>query len=97
MSLELVVVSALAGIALGLRFRVLILVPAVTLAMMFALIVGVASADHFWSIVLAMVILGSAVQFGYLAGIGMHAAIESISASMIGGHNPEFNSEIGHT
>jgi hypothetical protein len=52
----------LAGIAVGLRYKVLILVPAVTLAMIFAMIIGVARADHFWSIVLAMVVLGTAVS-----------------------------------
>src|SRR5258707_14834069 len=68
----------LAGIALGLRYKVLILVPAVTLAMIFATIIGVARADHFWSIVLAMVVLGTAVQFGYLAGIAIRAAVGSV-------------------
>ena len=68
----------LAGIALGLRYKVLILVPAVTLAMIFAMIIGVAHADHFWSIVLAMVVLGTAVQFGYLAGIAIRAAVGSV-------------------
>jgi hypothetical protein len=97
MLLELAIISALAGIALGLRFRVLVLVPAVTLAMIFALIIGVASADHFWSIILAMVILGTAVQFGYLAGIVIRVVVESICARMIEGHNPELNSEIWRT
>src|SRR5260370_24858558 len=68
----------LAGIALGLRYKVLILVPAVTLAMIFAMIIGVACADHFWSIVLAMVVLGTAVQFGYLAGIAIRPAVGSV-------------------
>jgi hypothetical protein len=68
----------LAGIALGLRYKVLILVPAVTLAMIFAMIIGVARADHFWSVVLAMVVLGTAVQFGYLAGIAIRAAVGSV-------------------
>jgi hypothetical protein len=97
MLLELAIISVLAGIALGLRFKVFVLVPAVTLAIMFAMIVGVARADHFWSIVLAMVILGTAVQVGYLAGIVIRVAVGSICVLMIGGHNPEFNSEIGHT
>jgi hypothetical protein len=97
MALELAVISVLGGIALGLRYKVLILVPAVTLAMIFAMIVGIARAEHFWSIVLAMVMLGTAVQFGYLAGIAIRAAIGSICAPIIGGRNPELNSEIGHT
>jgi hypothetical protein len=95
MTFELAIICVLAGIALGLRFKVLILVPAVTLAMMFAMIIGVAHADHFWSIVLAMVILGAAVQFGYVAGILIRAAIRSLCAPTIGGRNPGLKSEIG--
>ena len=68
----------LGGIALGLRYKVLILVPAVALAMVFAIIVGIARADHFWSIILAMVIVGTAVQLGYLVGIAIRAAIGSV-------------------
>jgi hypothetical protein len=97
MTLELAIISALAGITLGLRYKVLILAPAVTLAMLFAMMVGVARADHFWSIVLAMVILGTAVQLGYLAGIVIRAAVGSIWAPIMEGRNPELNSEIGHT
>jgi hypothetical protein len=89
MALELAIISVLAGIALGLRYKVLILVPAVTVAMLFAIIIGVAHADRFWSIVLAMVMLGTAVQIGYLAGIVIRAAIRSICAHTIGGRNPE--------
>ncbi len=58
------VISVLAGIALGLRYKVLILVPAVAFAMVLAMIVGIAPADHFWSIILAMVVIGTALQFG---------------------------------
>ena len=81
MALELAIVSFLAGTALGLRYKVVILVPAVTLAMIFAVIVGIARADHFSSIILTTAILGSAVQFGYLAGIAARAAAELISAA----------------
>jgi hypothetical protein len=97
MTLELAIISFLAGTALGLRYKVLILVPAVFLAMTLAAIIGVGSADHFWSIVLAMVILGTAVQLGYLAGVAIRAAVGSIGVPMIGGRNPELNSEIGRT
>ena len=75
MALELAIVGILAGIALGLRYKVLILVPAVTLATIFATVVAIARGDHFWSIILAMAIPGSAVQFGYLAGIVICAAV----------------------
>ena len=75
MALELTVISILAGIALGLRYKVLILVPAVALAMLVAMMAGIARGDYFWSIVLAMVVLGSSIQLGYLAGIAIHAAV----------------------
>ena len=87
MALEMVVVSVLAGIILGLRFKVMILVPAITLAMLLAVTVGVARADPFWSIVMAIILLGSAVQIGYFVGIIMRAAIASNCAPTTGGRH----------
>ena len=75
MVLELAIVSVLAGIALGLRYKVLILVAAVALAMTVAMIVAIERGDHFWSVILAMVIPGTGVQLGYLAGIVLLAAV----------------------
>jgi hypothetical protein len=97
MTLELAIISMLAGIALGLRYKVFVLVPAVGLTIMFAAMGGIAYGDHLWSILLAMTILGTAVQFGYLAGIMIRAAVGSICASILAGRNPQFNSQIGHT
>lgn len=73
MTLELAIIGVLAGVVLGLRYKVLILVPAVAMAIVFAVIVGVASADHFWSIVLATVVAATSVQLGYLVGIVIRA------------------------
>jgi hypothetical protein len=95
MTLELAIISALAGIALGLRYKVFVLVPAVSLTIMFAVIGGIAHGDRLWSILFATAILGTAVQFGYLAGIMIRAAVGSIWAAIITGRNPEFNSQIG--
>jgi hypothetical protein len=95
MILELAIVSALAGIALGLRYKVFVLVPAVSLTIMFAVIGGIAHGDGLWSILLAMAILGTAVQFGYFAGIVIRPAVGSICSSILGGRNPQFNSQIG--
>jgi hypothetical protein len=69
MALSLAIIGAVVGIALGLRFKVLVLVPAIALAAISALIVGIARGYSFWSIVLAIVIVGSAIQLGYLIGI----------------------------
>lgn len=95
MTLELAIISVLAGIALGLRYKVFVLVPAVTLTIMFAVMSGIAHGDRLWSILLAMAILATAVQFGYLAGIMIRAVVGSIFASLVGGRNPQFNSQIG--
>jgi hypothetical protein len=77
MSLQLaIIISALAGIALGLRYKVVILIPAIAFLMMFATIVGIGRGDYFWSIILAMPIPGTAIQLGYLAGIFVRAAVE---------------------
>ena len=75
LDIALAVINVLAGIALGLRYRVVILVPAVSLVVTFVVIVGIARGDHFWSIILAMVIVGIALQLGYLIGIAIRAAI----------------------
>ena len=80
MALETVIIHVLAGAALGLRFKVMILVPALTLTMLFAAIVGVTHGDQFWSIALAMILLGTAIQVGYLAGILIRAKIASVRA-----------------
>jgi hypothetical protein len=56
----------LLGCGLGLRFKVLILVPAVTSAMLGAAVAGIARGGEYWSVVVAMILFGTAVQFGSL-------------------------------
>ena len=97
MTSKLATIGVVAGIALGLRYKVVILIRAVVLVMLFAMIVGIARGDRFLSLIVAMAIPGAAIQLGYLAGIAIRAAVGSIGALMIGGRNPQFNSQIGHT
>ncbi|HLK81231.1 MAG TPA: hypothetical protein VKT99_07015 [Xanthobacteraceae bacterium] len=97
MGLELAVIGVLGGIVLGLRFKVFVLAPAIALAMIFAVAGGVAHGDGWGSIVLAVIILGTAIQFGYLTGIVIHAAAGPVFASIIGSRNAQFNSQIGRT
>ena len=80
MALEIVIIHVLAGAALGLRFKVMILVPTLTLTMLFAAMVGVTRGDKFWFIAVAMILLGTAIQIGYLAGILIRAKIASVRA-----------------
>ena len=70
----------LLGCGLALRFKVMILVPAVTSAMLGAAVVGFARGDEYWSVVVAMVLFGTAIQLGYLAGIIIRDVIASVRA-----------------
>jgi hypothetical protein len=93
MGLQLAMIGVLAGTALGLRYKVFVLVPAVTLAMIFAAMAGIAHGNHLGSIILAMVILGATIQLGYLTGIAIYAA-GPILASLIGGRGSQLNSHM---
>jgi hypothetical protein len=97
MALQLAVIGVLGGIVLGLRFKVFALVPAIALAMICALGGGVAQGDQWGSIVLAMVILGTAIQFGYVTGIAIHAAAGPVFASIMGSRDAQLKSQIGRT
>jgi hypothetical protein len=67
--MALAIIGVLVGIALGLRFNVVPLAAAISMAVLFALIVGLARDDGFWSIVLAVVTVGMAIKLGYFVGI----------------------------
>ncbi len=76
MTFELALPAFLAGIALGLRYRVVILIPAVALVILFAMIVGIARGDGLLSLIMAMVIPGAAIQIGYLAGAHIRTTVD---------------------
>jgi hypothetical protein len=77
MTSELAIISFLSGIALGLRYKVVILIPAIVLVILFAMMVGIARGDRFLSLMLAMAIPGAAIQLGYLAGAEIRAAVDA--------------------
>jgi len=93
MAFELAIVGIAAGIVLGLRYKVLVLVHAVMFAINLSIIIGIARGDSFWSIVLTTVAVVTAVQVGYLAGIGIRATIESTRRQQNGDGKPD--SKIG--
>jgi hypothetical protein len=72
------VISALVGIAFGLRFKILILVPAITLVAILAIMVEIGRGDGFLFVALRTLMTVAAFQLGYLAGIMIHAVIEEI-------------------
>jgi hypothetical protein len=76
MALALVIIGLVVGIALGLRFKVLVLLPAIALAVIFELIVGLVRGDRFGPIVLAMLIAWVSIQLGYLVGMFLAKRIQ---------------------
>src|ERR1700722_10164060 len=67
----LAIVSALLGMLLGQRFKVLSLVPAMALALLVAVVTGIAEADALWTIVLTAGACITSLQMGYLVGTGI--------------------------
>jgi hypothetical protein len=65
--LMLLISSALAGAVLGLKFKVLILVPALLFSLLLIASAGIARDAGFGSIVLAMFLSATSLQLGYLA------------------------------
>jgi hypothetical protein len=76
------VVAILGGAVLGLRYKVLILAPAITFALVFVAGVGLAREAGIWWIALDMVVVTTALQLGYLGGSALAAAccVEPIDA-----------------
>jgi len=81
--LILSLISLLAGAALGMRFKVLILVPAICLALLAILAVGISSSVSFSFIALAMVLAAACLQLGYLGGVGARYAMAAARAGRI--------------
>jgi hypothetical protein len=67
--MALAIIGVLVGIALGLRLNVVALTAVISMAVMFALIVGVARDESFWSIVFTVMTVGMAIKLGYFVGI----------------------------
>jgi len=92
MAFKLAIICVMAGALLSLRYNVLVLVLAITSAIVFAVVVGIAQADSFWLILLTTMMSVTAVQLGYLAGVAIYAAIEAIRAARARDRNPELRS-----
>jgi hypothetical protein len=82
MALQFAIVAAVAGAVLGLRYNVLVLVPAVMFAMLFAVIVGIARGDGLWFVTLMTALLAAAIQVGYVAGAALQVGVGSIRAAL---------------
>jgi hypothetical protein len=65
----------LIGAALGLRFRFLILIPAICLTIICIAGGGIAQADRIGTMILTIVLVSTALQIGYLFGVVTRGAI----------------------
>jgi len=79
------ILSLTAGMVLGQRFKVLILLPATGLAIIAATGAGMAHGDHGWSIVLLAIAVTVALQIGYLIGTGIRSLLAAGRASRVHG------------
>ncbi len=62
------ILGGLAGIAVGLRFRVVVLVPAILLVSVVNILANVANGNDARTTILATLAVVAAMQFGYIAG-----------------------------
>ena len=61
--------SLLGGFVLGLRFRVLVLVPVILVCIVVISGIGIALRAGLWPIIIAIVVNAFGIQVGYLVGI----------------------------
>lgn len=63
-----IIVSVLAGMAMGLRFKVLMIVPGFVIAALSTAAIGIAQGEHSWAILSAIALGAVGMQVGYLCG-----------------------------
>ena len=79
--MTLAMISLLVGMVLGQRFKVLVLMPTIAIALILVIGVGVARADTVWWIILSAIAVATSLQIGYLLGIGVRHALVAARAS----------------
>jgi hypothetical protein len=86
--------SFLAGVALGLRFRVLVLIPTIAGVLALASGIGVVHHDGFWTTMLCGALAVTSLQIGYLTGAGFRYGLgadrfSGLLSTLFGGsHTP---------
>jgi hypothetical protein len=71
----------LVGLVLGLRFRLLILVPAIGFSLLGVTANGVVTGESVWRLALVAVVAATAIQLGYVGGALAQLFFRSGSAS----------------
>jgi predicted Na+-dependent transporter len=79
----LAIFSLLAGLALGQRFKVFVLVPAIALVLLVAISTSIAFAQGLWSATEVAVVSVVNLQIGYLAGTAIRWSLAAARASRL--------------
>jgi hypothetical protein len=83
----LAILSFLAGMLLGQHLRVFALVPAICIALVGVISVGLARADDGWTIILTAICVTIALQAGYLVNIVIHRVVSRGTAADLAGRS----------
>jgi hypothetical protein len=78
MALTTLGIVFLIGATLSLRFKVLILLPAIGLAVLGTAAIGIATGDRVGAVVLTIALTAAALQVGYVFGLVTRAVIASL-------------------
>jgi hypothetical protein len=70
------------GAVLGLRFKLLILVPAIGFSVLVVTANGIVIGESLWRLALAAVVAATAIQLGYVGGTVAQLFFRSASASL---------------
>jgi hypothetical protein len=62
------IISVLAGMAVGLRFKVFMNIPVIVAAVLATAAIAIAQGEHSWAILSAIALSAFGVQIGYLCG-----------------------------
>ena len=85
---SLVIIGAIAGALLSLRFKVLALIPAILVAPMVAIILGHQIGEHLGAITLTAFATIASLQIGYMLGCVVRAKVASDPAAASTMHWP---------
>jgi hypothetical protein len=86
--MTLAIIGFLIGAALGTRFKVFIVIPAIGLALLGTAGIGIAHGDPIGSVALTMLLIAATLQLGYLAGVVLRAVWVSVGMSHAPGPVP---------
>jgi hypothetical protein len=78
----------LIGATLSVRFKVLILFPAIGLAVLGTAVVGIAHGDSVGAVTMTVALTAAALQVGYVFGLVTRAVIASLGAPELSCANP---------